>query len=235
MKTLALAICPLLVTSVFAADKYKEQDRLADSASVISEIMRTPDKGIPEDLFAKAQCVVVIPGAKKAAFIVGAQYGRGFAVCRKQSGVGWANPAAMILEGGSVGFQIGGSDTDVVLLVMNRRGMDKLLSDKVTLGADASVAGGPVGRTAAAQTDAEMRAEMLAWSRARGLFAGVSLNGASLRPDRDGNEELYGTKMNTRQVLDSSHPRPPAADALIHELDHHSRMSDADRSERPKQ
>jgi lipid-binding SYLF domain-containing protein len=221
MKGLALALSGVLATAAFAADKYKEQDRLSDATVVLSEVMNAPDKGIPNDLFAKAQCAIIIPGVKKAAFVVGAQYGRGFAVCRKPDGR-WGNPAAMTLEGGSVGFQIGGSDTDLILLAMNRRGIDKLMSDKFTLGADASVAAGPVGRTAAAATDAEMHAEMLAWSRSRGVFAGIALNGASLRPDRDGNEELYGRKLTTREVFMGTETAPPAAQALVRELNRYS-------------
>ncbi len=192
--------------------------------------MSTPDKGIPQDLLGKAECVVIIPGLKKAAFVVGAEYGRGYAVCRKESGTGWTAPAAVRMEGGSVGFQIGGSDTDVVMLVMNRHGMQRLLGDKFTLGADASVAAGPVGRTAAANTDVKMTAEILAWSRAKGLFAGISLNGATLRPDAERNEELYGRKMNNREVLMGNVTPPPEAHRLDAELDRYSMRSNADRS-----
>jgi SH3 domain-containing YSC84-like protein 1 len=198
------------------------QDRLQDSREVFSEIMRTPDKGIPQDLLGKAQCVVIIPGMKKGAFIVGAQYGRGFAECRRPGGLGWGPPAAVRLEGGSVGFQIGGSSTDIVMLVMNQRGMNRLMSDKFTIGADAAAAAGPVGRTTAAETDIELHAEMLTWSRSRGAFAGVSLNGATMRPDQDANSELYGHKMDNREVLTSRMPPPDAARPLIAELDKYS-------------
>jgi lipid-binding SYLF domain-containing protein len=198
------------------------QERLKDATEVFSEVMNTPDKGIPQDLLAKAQCVVIIPGMKKGAFIVGGQYGRGFVECRRASGVGWGAPAAVRMEGGSVGFQIGGSSTDLIMLVMNRRGMNKLLSDKFTLGADATVAGGPVGRTANAETDLQMNAEILAWSRSQGAFAGIALNGATLRPDESQNAELYGRKMNTREVLMSSMTPPAAAHPLIAELDKYS-------------
>jgi lipid-binding SYLF domain-containing protein len=228
MRGLALAASFVLATSVLAAET--AQERLADSARVFSEIMRTPDKGIPHDLLAKAQCVVIIPGMKKAAFVVGAEYGRGFAECRKPDGVGWGAPAAVRMEGGSVGLQIGGSDTDLVLIVRNRHGMDKLAEDKVQLGADLSVAAGPVGRTTNAETDASMTAEILAWSRAKGLFAGVSLNGASLRPDADRNLELYGTKLGTKEVLMGSMPPPEAARPLIRDLDRYSDVSNADRT-----
>jgi lipid-binding SYLF domain-containing protein len=215
---------------VWAADQEKAGERLKDAAAVFSEVMATPDKGIPQDLLGKAQCVVIIPSMKKAAFVVGGEYGRGFAECRKADGLGWGAPAAVRMEGGSVGFQIGGSATDLILLVMSRRGMDKLVGDKFTLGADASLAAGPVGRTANADTDVRMTAEILAWSRAKGLFAGVSLNGATLRQDQDRNAELYGKKMDNREVLLGSMPAPPAAEPLIHEVDKYSSTSNADRS-----
>jgi len=230
MKYLAFASSLLVATGVWAADQPKAVERLSDSAAVLSEVMATPDKGIPQDLLAKAQCVVIIPGMKKAAFVVGGEYGRGFAECRKEDGIGWGAPAAVRMEGGSVGFQIGGSATDLILLVMSRRGMDKLVGDKFTLGADASLAAGPVGRTANADTDVKMTAEILAWSRAKGLFAGVSLNGATLRQDSDRNAELYGHKMNNREILMGAMVPPPAAEPLIHELDRYSVRSNADRS-----
>lgn len=229
MRGLAIAASFIVSTGIWAADTNKTTDRLSDASSVFSEIMATPDKGIPQDLLSKAECVVIIPGMKKAAFVVGAQYGRGFAECRNTSGTGWGAPAPVRMEGGSVGFQIGGSETDLVLLVMNKRGMDKLLSDKFTLGADASLAAGPVGRTANASTDAKMSAEILAWSRAKGLFAGVSLNGATIRPDSDASEDLYGKKMSNREILMSTTAPPAAAQPLIRELDKY-RTSNADRS-----
>jgi SH3 domain-containing YSC84-like protein 1 len=228
MKILAIAASAIMATSAFAAGKANE--RLGDSAAVFSEIMRTPDKAIPQDLLAKAQCVVIIPGLKKAAFVVGAEYGRGFAECRKPDGVGWGAPAAVRMEGGSFGFQLGGSDTDMVLLVMNRHGMTKLTEDKFTLGADAAAAAGPVGRTVNASTDIEMTAEILAWSRARGLFAGVSVKGATLRPSQEWNEQLYGRPMSNREILLSGEVRPPVeARPLIHELDRYSSLSESDR------
>jgi lipid-binding SYLF domain-containing protein len=229
MRGLALAASFLISTGLWAAQT--AQERLKDSADVFSEVMSTPDKGIPQDLLNRAECVIVIPSMKKAAFVVGGEYGRGFATCRKASGTGWGAPSAVKLEGGSVGFQIGGSATDLILLVMNRRGMDKLMQDKVTLGADASVAAGPVGRTAAANTDLKMNAEILAWSRAKGLFAGIALNGASLRPDADVNGELYGHKMTSREVLGTDLQAPDAAHPLIVALDKYSmRSSNADRT-----
>jgi SH3 domain-containing YSC84-like protein 1 len=155
--------------------------RLKTSAEVLTEIMSAPDKGIPDELLDKAQCIVIVPGIKKAAFIVGGKYGKGFIECRRASGKGWSAPAAVKIEGGSFGFQIGGSETDAIMLVMNKRGAEKLLSSKFTLGADASVAAGPVGRTASAGTDLKMQAEILTYSRSRGVFAGVALDGATLR------------------------------------------------------
>jgi lipid-binding SYLF domain-containing protein len=231
MKSLAIMSSLLLGAGVWAADRPKASERLSDAAEVLSEVMATPDKGIPQDLLAKAQCVVIIPGMKKAAFVVGAEYGRGFAECRKADGFSWGAPAALRMEGGSVGFQIGGSDTDLILLVMNKRGMEKLLGDRVTLGADVSLAAGPVGRTANADTDVRMTAEILAWSRSRGLFAGVSLSGSTLRQDVARNAELYGRKMNNREVLMGSMPPPPAAEPLISQLDKYSlRSNGADRT-----
>jgi len=176
-------------------------ERLNTSAEVLTEIMSAPDKGIPDDLLERAQCVVIVPGMKKAAFVVGAQFGRGFIECRRASGHGWSAPAAIKVEGGSFGFQIGGSETDAIMLVMNKRGADKLLASKFTLGGDASVAAGPVGRTAAANTDAKMQAEILTYSRARGVFAGIALDGATLRPDHEANAELYGGKLTNKQIL----------------------------------
>lgn len=228
MRALAIAASVIMATSAFAAGKATE--RLGDAARDFSEVMQTPEKGIPQDLLAKAQCVIIVPGLKKAAFVVGGEYGRGFAVCRKEGGVGWSAPAAVRMEGGSVGFQLGASDTDLFLLVMNRHGMERLTGDKFTLGADAAVAAGPVGRTANASTDVAMTAEMLAWSRARGLFAGISLKGATMRPSDDWNRELYGRDITNREILMSGTVKPPAeAMPLIHELDRYSSVSNADR------
>jgi lipid-binding SYLF domain-containing protein len=228
MRGLCIAVSLGMAVAAFGADT--TQERLGESARVFSEIMATPDKGIPQDLLSRAECVVVLPNLKKAAFVVGGEYGRGYAVCRKPKGTGWGAPEAVRMEGGSVGFQIGGSSTDVVLLVMNRDGMNKLMQDKFTLGADASVAAGPVGRTAAAKTDVKMDAEILAWSRSKGLFAGVALNGATLRPDSDENEKLYGQKVTAHDILMGSVTPPPAAKPLLTELNRYSSTSNADRS-----
>src|ERR1035441_845094 len=197
-------------------------ERLQESARIMHEIMETPDKGIPQDLLSKAHCVVIVPSLKKAAFVVGGEFGKGFTICRKGAEMGWGAPAAVRVEGGSFGFQIGGSETDVVMLVMNEHGMHELDKDKFTLGGDASVAAGPVGRTATANTDAYMSAEILSWSRAKGLFAGISLSGATLRPDREGNKELYGERLGNREILMTKRESPAAARALIAELDRYS-------------
>jgi len=198
------------------------QERLGDATTVFSEIMQTPDKGIPQDLLGKAQCIVIVPGLKKGAFIIGGQYGRGVAECRRPNGTGWTAPAAIRIEGGSFGLQIGGSSSDLVMLVMNRSGLDRLMSDKFTIGAEASAAAGPVGRTAEAATDVELHAEILTWSRARGAFAGISLNGATMRPDDGVNRELYGKKVSNRGILASDMAPPAAAQPLIKELDKYS-------------
>jgi SH3 domain-containing YSC84-like protein 1 len=170
-----------------------------------------PEKSIPHDLVNRAQCIVVVPGLKKGAFILGGKYGRGFASCRKEGNVGWSAPGGVKVEGGSVGFQIGGAETDVVMLVMNERGMKKLLTSKFTLGADASVAAGPLGRDTSAQTDALMQAEILTWSRQRGVFAGISLSGATLREDGDANTQLYGRKITNREIVTGGVGVPPSA------------------------
>jgi SH3 domain-containing YSC84-like protein 1 len=207
-----LAIAGSISTVAFAADReIKVDDRLAASADALTDMMRASDKGIPQDLIDKAHCVVVIPGMKKAGFIFGAEYGRGFAVCRRHGGSGWSAPAAMRSEGGSFGFQIGASDTDIVLLVMNDGGMKHLLSDKFTLGGDATVAAGPIGRDVSAQTDAMMQAEMLSYSRSHGLFAGISLAGATLRPDGETNRELYGHDATNHQILTGDFKTPAVA------------------------
>jgi SH3 domain-containing YSC84-like protein 1 len=185
--------------------------RLKASTEVMREIMATPDNSIPQELLQSSQCVVIVPGMKKGAFVVGAQYGKGFILCRKASGTDWSAPAAIMVEGGSFGFQIGGSETDVVMLVMNKGGVDKLLSSKFTLGADASVAAGPVGRSSSANTDLQMHAEILSYSRSRGLFAGIALDGATLRPDEGTNKELYGSKVTNRQIVTGTQTRKSAA------------------------
>ncbi len=209
-------------SSLRAKDADDTTNRLNAAADVVSEMMAAPDKGIPRDLLDKAACVVVVPSVKKAAFIFGAKYGRGFIVCRNKNGPGWSAPGGVRIEGGSFGLQIGGSATDVVMLLMNEGAIDKLLSSKFTIGADASAAAGPVGRTASAQTDAQLHAQLLTYSRAQGLFAGVSLDGASLRPDDDANKDMYGRKVSNRDVVLGNRKAPATASRLIAELNKHS-------------
>src|SRR5580658_5546827 len=207
-----LATAGFMSTVAFAADReVKVEDRLDASADTLIDMMRESDKGIPQDLLNKAHCVVIIPGMKKAGFIFGAEEGRGFAVCRREGGSGWSAPAAMRSEGGSFGFQIGASETDVVLLVMNDGGMKHLLSDKFTVGGDASVAAGPLGRDASARTDAMMNAEILSYSRSRGLFAGIALSGVTVRPDGETNRVLYGRDSTNREILTGDFKTPMAA------------------------
>ena len=196
--------------------------RLKTSAEVLTEIMTAPDKGIPQELLEKSQCIAIVPGMKKGAFIVGAQYGKGFLMCRSLSGSGWSAPAAIKVEGGSFGFQIGGSETDAIMLVMNKRGAEKLLSSKFTLGADASVAAGPVGRTSSADTDLKMQAEILTYSRSRGVFAGVALDGATLRPDNETNTEMYGGRQTNKQILRGGTKATEAGTELAADLNRYS-------------
>ena len=219
MKTTCLAIALLTTGLLHGA---VAPDRLVDAADMMTDIMSAPDKGIPQDLLEKAQCVVVVPGVKKGAFILGGKYGKGFMLCRREAGVGWSAPAAVRVEGGSFGFQIGVSETDVVMLVMNESGAKKLLSSKFTLGADASVAAGPVGRTSSAETDAQMHAEILTWSRSRGVFAGISLQGATLRADEDWNKEMYGKAISNRDVVMGNTKAPEAAGKLLALLNKYS-------------
>jgi lipid-binding SYLF domain-containing protein len=188
----------------------------------MSAMMRADDKGVPQDLLDKARCLVLVPGMKKGGFIVGAKYGRGFAFCRRSGGQGWTAPAAVRMEGGSVGFQIGASEQDILLLVMNDGGMKHLVASKFTLGGDATVSAGPVGRDASAQTDAKMRAEILSYSRSRGLFAGLSLEGATLRPDDDTNRELYGHEVSNKDILMGDTKTPAIAEKLEHTLNRDS-------------
>jgi len=190
----------------------KESARLKESYDVLKEILGTPDKGIPRDLMDKSECVVVFPSVKKAAFVVGANYGRGVITCRSGAEFRgpWSAPAMFALEGASFGFQIGGEATDFVLLIMNEKGANSVMSSKVKLGADASAAAGPVGRTTSAETDVVMKAEILSWSRARGIFGGVSLDGSTLRSDDGANKNLYGKQLNARQIVREGKIATPA-------------------------
>jgi lipid-binding SYLF domain-containing protein len=213
----------LLCAPVFAAeDKSKTAERLDDSAALFSEVMGTPDKQIPQSLLDKAPCIVLVPGLKKAAFGVGGKFGRGFVLCRHVNGLGWGPPAAIRVEGGGIGFQIGVSSSDVILLVMNERGMKRLTSSKFTIGGEATAAAGPVGRNATAQTDALITAEILSWSRSRGLFAGISLDGATLRNDLDENKAMYGQSWDNKQILGIGAKPPAAAAKLLTTLNKYS-------------
>jgi lipid-binding SYLF domain-containing protein len=210
--------------SVRADDKIKDEDRLKNAGEVAKEIMDIPDD-IPQSVMDKADCIVVIPSVIKGAFVVGASYGRGAMTCRSGEDFHgpWGAPTMMALEGASFGFQIGGQATDFVLLIMNGRGASSILSSKVKIGGDASAAAGPVGRNAQADTDVTMRAEILTYSRARGLFAGISLDGSTLRPDNDANERIYGKKIDAKDVvLHGAVPIPPSAKLLISTLNQHS-------------
>jgi lipid-binding SYLF domain-containing protein len=209
--TAGLLMASLFAISTVWADTH---DRLASAAETLQALMKIPEaeQGIPQDLIKKAHCIVVVPSLKSAALGVGGEYGRGFVSCRQ--GASWTAPAAVKMEGGSFGFQIGGSETEVVMLVMNQKGMSRLLTNKFTLGADASIAAGPVGRSAKAKTDAAMTAEILSYSRSRGLFAGVSLSGATLREDDDANKDMYGKVLTNREILNGKTASPPSAASL---------------------
>src|SRR5580692_293630 len=211
-----------LTAACLSAAQSDAPARLQAAADVLKEVMGTPDKAIPQDLLNKSQCIIIVPGLKTGAFIVGAKYGRGFVSCRAKSGVGWSAPGSIRVEGGSFGFQVGGTETDVIMLIMNQSGMNRLLSTQFTLGGDATVAGGPVGRSTQAETDAAMTAEILTWSRARGLFAGIALSGATLREDADWNNDLYGRKITNREILTSTIAPPPAAQPMLEELNRYS-------------
>jgi len=224
MRKSILVVCLGLVATAPLFGANKEQKRLENAGTVMQEVMNTPEN-IPQTVMEKADCVIVIPSLLKAAFGIGASYGRGAMVCRtgKDFRGPWGAPAMMALEGGSIGFQIGGQATDLILLVMNEGGASSILSSKVKLGGDASVAAGPVGRDAAANTDAYMRAEVLSYSRSRGLFAGISLEGSTLRPDDDATAEVYGRKFTAREiVIDGEAHIPPSGRLLVSVLEKHS-------------
>jgi lipid-binding SYLF domain-containing protein len=215
-KLLAVALCMCFVLPAFA--QQKEADRLHESYLVLKAVVGMPDKGIPRDLLNKADCVIVVPSVKKAAFIVGASYGRGVMTCRSGAEFRgpWGAPAFFAIEGGSFGLQIGGQATDFVLLVMNEKGAKSVMTSKVKLGGDASVAAGPVGRATSAETDIVMNAEILSWSRNKGLFAGISLAGSTLRSDDDANKNLYGQDVNAKQIiLEKAVKTPPAGKSLV--------------------
>jgi SH3 domain-containing YSC84-like protein 1 len=227
-----LLAAALIALPVAGADKEKDEDRLRNCGMVMHEILNVPDD-IPQSLLDKAECVIVIPSVLKGAFGVGGSYGRGAMTCRSGAEFSgpWGTPTMMALEGASFGFQLGGQATDFVLLVMNDRGASSILSSKVKLGADASAAAGPKGRDAEADTDAYMRAEVLTYSRSRGLFAGISLEGSTLRPDNDANERLYGKKLEaTDIVLKNMVPPPAGAKELLEILNQHSPRNQSDKN-----
>jgi len=223
------AIITLVLTPafLFADNRADDQKRISDAAEVFQDIMSAPDRGVPQDILAKAQCVGIIPGVKKAGFIVGAKYGKGVLVCKTDHG--WSAPDTVIVEGGSFGLQIGAGETDVVLVVQNRDGENKLMQDKFTIGASAGAMAGPVGRTAQAETDAQLHAEILSYSRSRGLFAGIDLGGATLRPDHEDNRALYGRDVTPKEILTGVVSPPAAANALYSELNRYSSGTSAQR------
>lgn len=229
-KSILVVCLGLIATAPLFAENNKEQKRLENSGVVMQEIMNTPED-IPQEVIDKAECVIVFPSVLKAAFVVGASYGRGAMVCRtgKNFRGPWGAPAMYALEGGSVGFQIGGQATDLVLLIMNNRGASSILDSKVKLGGDASVAAGPVGRDASANTDAYMRAEVLSYSRSRGLFAGISLEGSTLRPDDDATADVYGRKFTARQIVINGEAKvPPSGRLLVSVLQKYSPRNESE-------
>lgn len=218
-RIVCLSLGLMLAVPAFAQEK--EEDRLKQSGEVLRDVLESPDKGIPHDLVKKAECAVVYPSVKKAAFVVGASYGRGVMTCRSgENFTGtWSAPTMMALEGASFGLQIGGEATDFILLIMNEKGARSVLSSKVKLGGDASAAAGPVGRTTTAETDIVMKAEILSWSRAQGLFAGVSLEGSTMRTDDEANKHIYGKAISGKDIVYRHEVKaPPSASLLLSEL-----------------
>ncbi len=220
MKLRLLALLALSAVAATAATEAEE--RLTAATEALKEVMGIPDRTIPQELLAKAECMIIVPDLKKGAFIVGGQYGKGFAMCRNANGVGWSAPGSVRIEGLSGGFQIGATESDIFMLVMNKKGMNRLLSTKFTLGGEVAAAAGPVGRTAQAETDAAMTAEILVWSRSRGLFAGISLKGSTLREDKTWNRELYGKELSNRDIITKGMAAPKGAAELLTELNRYS-------------
>jgi lipid-binding SYLF domain-containing protein len=220
---LLLILSSVIVSEAHGSDSSEHRKRLLDAELVLHEAMAAnPDHAIPQGLLDHAQCAVIVPGVKHGAFIFGARYGKGYISCRNKSGVGWTAPGAIRIEGGSFGFQAGGSETDIVMLVMNQRGVDRLLTSQFTLGGSAEIAAGPMGRAANAQVDALMTAQILSWSASRGVFAGVSLQGATLRQDLSDNRELYGHTLENREIIEREVPVPNAAGRFIAALNQYS-------------
>ncbi len=226
-RILSFTTLVLLVTlTAVASDREDDVNRTNKAAQVFKEIMNAPDQGIPQDVLGSAKCIAIIPGDKKFAFIFGGSYGRGLATCR--TGHGWSAPTFLAVDGGSVGYQIGGSSTDIVMLFMNDRALQSLLGDKFKLGADASVAAGPVGRTAAAGTDVRLTAEILSYSRAKGVFAGVALDGAVVQADKSGDKAMYGDNVDRHDILDGKVAVPASAEPLLHEIGRYVREARAE-------
>lgn len=217
--TIALSAA-VAVTPAFAQKTASE--RLKAATSTLTEMMNASDKGIPQDLLDKASCVVVVPNLKKGGFIFGAEYGKGFFTCRKDSGVGWSAPGALRITGGKFGLLIGGAETDLIMLVMNKSGMEHMLKNKTQLGGELSAAAGPVGRDSSAMTDAELHAEILTYSRQRGIFGGINLAGAAVTEDGDAIKEMYGKSLTNKEIVEGGIAVPPDAETFIHTLDKHS-------------
>src|SRR5580700_11229901 len=215
----------LVTLTIVASDREDDAHRTHKAAQVCREIMNAPDQGIPHDLLDSAKCIAIIPGNVKFAFIFGGSYGRGLATCR--TGHGWSAPMFVAIDGGSVGYQIGGSSTDIIMLFMNDRALQSLLSDKFKLGADASIAAGPVGRNASAGTDLKLNAEILSYSRAKGVFAGVSLDGAEMQADKSGDESMYGHDVDRHEILNGKVAVPVSARQLLHELGGYAQEAEA--------
>jgi lipid-binding SYLF domain-containing protein len=218
MKLRFLSIFPIIALFAVAAKFDEHTKRIEASATVLSEIMAAGDHSIPRDLLEKAECVGIVPSLKRAGFIVGGKYGKGVLTCRVDGGNGWSAVSTIRIEGGSIGLQIGAGETDVIFIVMNDSGMKNLMRDKFTIGGDASAMAGPVGRSVEAQTDLMMRAEILSYSRAHGVFAGVSLDGATLRPDNDDNRKVYNSSATQEEILTGKVERPVSAEKLYREL-----------------
>ena len=219
----------LIAAPLLAGNETDERTkRIEEAATVLSEIMNAKDNSIPQDLLEKARCVGIVPNLKRAGFVVGGKYGKGIVTCRLPESNRWSAPATVRIEGGSIGFQIGAGETDVVFIVMNQSGEDKLMKDKFSIGADASAMAGPVGRSAQAQTDARMRAEILGYSRSRGAFAGAALEGATLRADNEDNRKLYGREVTQEEILHGKVKPPASAQALYEELDKYASRKTGD-------
>ncbi len=212
-----VALAALIAAPVFAQKTV--EGRLQAATEDLNALLTASDKGVPQDLLNKASCIVVVPNLKKGGFIVGGEYGKGFFTCRKESGVGWSAPGALKVTGGKFGLLIGGAETDLLMLVMNKSGMDHLLSDKFQIGGEASAAAGPVGRNASAMTDAEMHAEILTYSRQRGIFGGLDLSGSAITQDGESNRELYGHEISNKEIATGDVRTPAEAHAFVHTLD----------------